>query len=409
MSVSNPAALGIIACPGAEPFTLEIVNHLRSIHRKKYGRVADLLAKKYELTREEAIARINFESDLHSPKLRSLPADAITAPGFRLQVDFMRFANGEFKTEIRRSIRGIEIYIVQDVENHHPIEINDGGERHRLTVNDHCMILFTTIEAALQAGAANVTLVLPTYPFARQHGKSGREALTASMFGRMIEHLGVRRVITLDIHSKEIENTFQHVRLENLHGSYQILKKLKEVVTLETDDMVVVSPDTGAVDRNKFYSGNLGMPLALIYKDRDYTRVSKNAHESNITLLRLLGSVADRSVFMADDLLGTGGTLITAMSFLKDQGAREIVCGVSLPLFTGNAIESFDKAYAQKLFRRIIGTNAVFHDEELLEREWFIQANISDLFARIIFRLHHNQSLSEFLDNSRIIQRLLGR
>ncbi len=410
MSISKPATLGVIACPGAEAFTSEVVSHLRIIYRRKYTRMAEMLAKKYGLTSDEAIRRINIEADLHAARFRhGAPPDGIVAPRFRLSVGFTRFANGEFKSEIRSSIRGMEIYIIQDVENHCPIECNGAGERYTLSVNDHCMILFTTIDAVLQAGAGSVTLILPTYPFARQHEKKGREALTASMYGRIVEYLGVKRVITLDIHSKEIENCFRHVRLENLHASYQILKKLKDLVDLSAADMVVVSPDTGAVDRNKFYAGNLGMPLALLYKERDYSRVTRDAHDNNITGLRLLGSVRDRAVFMADDLLGTGGTLIQAMKFLKDQGARDIVCAASLPLFTGEAIENFETVYREGLFHRIIGTNAVYHNHELLKREWYVQANISDLFARIIFRLHHNRSLSELLDNRQIIQRLLNR
>jgi ribose-phosphate pyrophosphokinase len=410
MSTLRSDTLGIVACPGAEVFAAEVITHLRGIYRRKYNRIAEVISKKYDLTLDEAIRRINLEIDLHASRIRhGAPPEKIVPPKFQTPVDFTRFANGEFKTKIRSSIRGMEIYIVQDVENHYPIECNDTDDTYELSVNDHCMILFTTIDALFQAGAGAITLVLPTYPFARQHGKKGREALTASMFGRIVEHLGVKRVITLDIHSKEIENSFQKARLENLHGSYQILKKLKDLIDLQNTDMVVVSPDTGAVDRNKFYSGNLGMPLALLYKERDYSKVTKSAKDNNITALRLLGSVQDKAVFMADDLLGTGGTLIKAMRFLKEQGAKEIVCAASLPLFTGEAIENFDSAYEEGLFHRVIGTNGVHHDEELLKREWYVRANISNLFARIIFRLHHNRSLSELLDNRQIIQRLLAR
>ena len=228
------------------------------------------------------------------------------------------------------------------------------------------------------------------------------------MFGRMVEFLGVQRIIALDIHSKEIENSFRRLRLENLHASYQIIRKLKEIVDLENDDIVVVSPDTGAVDRNRFYAGNLRRPLALLYKEGDYSKVTRDAGDSNITAVRLLGSVKDKVVFMADDLIGTGGTLIKAMQFLKAEGAQKIICAASLPLFTGRAAEAFEDAYRDNLFHRIIGTNAVYHDESLLEREWYVQAGISSLFAQVIFRQRHNQSLSALLDNREIIQRLLN-
>ena len=105
-------------------------------------------------------------------------------------------------------------------------------------------------------------------------------------------------------------------------------------------------------------------------------------------------------------MLGTGGTLLKAMGFLKEQGATKVIAAISLPFFTGNAIELFDEAYQQGLFYRIIGTNAVYH-EELLKREWYISTNVSGLFANVITRLHHQQSLSDLLDNRTIIDKMI--
>jgi ribose-phosphate pyrophosphokinase len=110
---------------------------------------------------------------------------------------------------------------------------------------------------------------------------------------------------------------------------------------------------------------------------------------------------------MADDMLGTGGTLIKGMKILKENGARRIICSISLPLFSGNAISYFDEAYREGLFFRIIGTNAIYQ-EEVLNREWYISVNISSLFAQTISRLHQNLSLSGLLDNREIINRLLA-
>ena len=98
-------------------------------------------------------------------------------------------------------------------------------------MNDHILCLLVTVDAALQAGALQVTVVLPTFPYSRQHKKKGRESLSAARLGQILESFGVMRIITLDIHSKEIENSFNHLRLENLHGAYQILKMLSTVTT----------------------------------------------------------------------------------------------------------------------------------------------------------------------------------
>jgi ribose-phosphate pyrophosphokinase len=269
------------------------------------------------------------------------------------------------------------------------------------------MTLFVTIDAARQTGARRITLVIPNYPYARQHKARGREGLTAGRIGKMFEELGVNTIITLDIHSRDIMNAFTRLRLENLHASYQIIKTLASLDGILNDDFVVVSPDTGAVDRNKFFASALKKPLALLYKERDYSKLSKDASASNISQIRLLGNVKDKTVFMADDMLGTGGTLIKGMKILKENGARRIICSISLPLFSGDAVSHLENAYREGLFYRIIGTNAIYQ-EEVLKREWYINVNISGLFAQVISRLYMNLSISSLLDNREIINRLLA-
>ncbi len=178
---------------------------------------------------------------------------------------------------------------------------------------------------------------------------------------------------------------------------------------LKDERLVVVAPDTGAVDRSKFYASILGRPLAMLYKERDYSRVAQSAEKGNITDMRLLGSVAGKFVFMSDDMLGTGGTLLKAIRKLKEFGAEKIVCAVSLPLFTAQAVESFQAAWEEGLFTCVIGTNAVYHDASVLERPWYLSADVSHLFARIIYRLHHNRSLGSLLDDRSVIKDLLKR
>jgi ribose-phosphate pyrophosphokinase len=270
------------------------------------------------------------------------------------------------------------------------------------------MNLFVTIDAIQQAGAGRIAAVLPVYPYARQHKKKGREGVTSSRVGNILESLGVSRIITLDIHSREIGNGFSRLLIDNLHASYQIIRGLIKLIGVPGKDFVVVSPDTGAVDRNKFFANAFKTPLALLYKERDYSKVSKDAKDNNIAQIRLLGDVHGKTVFLADDMLGTGGTLLKAMHFLRENGATRIIASISLPLFSGNAIQYFDEAYEKGEFFRIIGTNAVYHDDGLCKKEWYLNVNISGLFATIIDRLYHNQSLSSLLDNRGIIEKLLS-
>lgn len=409
MPYSEPTNLAIVACPGGEAFADEVITHLRHMYKHRFTLKNDVISKRYQLDKNELIKQINFGSDIQTSDVCMRGAtDKYRPPVFKVNARFTYFMNGEFKTELLDCIRGKEVFIFQDVENHEVLSLNDGKNKLSLSVNDHVMSLLVTIDAVRQAGADSITLVLPVYPYSRQHKKKGREGLTASMLGHVYEMLGVSRIITLDIHSREIVNAFNSIALENLHASYQIIRELTKIVDLtgKTEELVVVSPDTGAIDRNKFYASGLKLPLAMIYKERDYSIVTQDANSTNIKAIKLLGDVRGKVAFLADDMLGTGGTLLKAMKFLKEQGATKVICAISLPFFTGNAIELFDQAYKEGLFYRIIGTNAVYH-EELLTKEWYISTNVSGLFANVITRVHHNQSLSDLLDNRNIIEKLV--
>jgi len=409
MNYSDPTELGILACPGGEALANQVVRRLGAIYRHRFDKKTAILASRYNMSQEEVVRQINLRDDIDS-SLLYIPGNInhYRAPKFKVNARHTFFANGEVKTEILDSIRGKDIYIFQDVENHELISLNDGSDERIFSVNDHLMSLLVTIDAVAQAGAGRITLVVPVFPYSRQHKKKGREGLTAARVSQMFEHLGVERVITLDLHNREIENAFDKMRLENLHASMEIIEKLISITDISEEDFVVLSPDTGAVDRNKFYANALQRPLALLYKERDYSKVTKNAENSNITDMKLLGDVRGKTVFMADDMIGTGGTLLKGMRNIRDLGASRIICAATLPLFSGRAIDDFDAAYKAGLFYRIIGTNAVYH-KELLSREWYVQADVTGLFAQIISLLHHNRSLSSMLDNRELVAQRIKR
>lgn len=409
MSYSDPTKLGILACPGAEAFANQVIRRLAGIYKRRFDRKSLALASRYHISQELVTRKVNFDNDIQS-SLLYIPGNVnqYRPPRFKINTRHTYFPNGEVKTEILDSVRGLDLYIFQDIENHQPIAFNDGSVHRNLSVNDHLFSLFVTVDAAVQAGADRVNLVLPAYPYSRQHKRKGREGLTASRVGQMLENLGVTRIITLDIHSKEIENCFNHLHLENLHASLQVIEKLIGIIDISKEDLVVLAPDTGAVDRNKFYANALQKPLALLYKERDYSKVTRSASDSNISEMKLLGEVDGKTVFVADDMIGTGGTLIKGMKNLRELGARRVICAVSLPLFSGGAIEDFEAAYRQGLFFRIIGTNAVHH-KELLQKEWYIQADVTGLFAQIISLVHHNRSVSSMLDNRELVAKRIKR
>ena len=404
MSILKPHKLGVIAGPGSEYFTGKVVKHLRRLYIDRYEKVSEALTKRHGITGDELLKTVTLLDDLDSKKIPTgkLPT-SFHCPDFSINVKYTRFSNGEEKAEIIDPVRGLNVYVIHDVSNTAPIKVAGLDEPQVISVNDHLMFLFTTVNALTNAGAASITLVLPTYPYARQHKKASREALTAAMFARFAEELGVNRIITLDIHSREIENAFSTCRLENVHGSYQTLIALRRLIDFSDPDIVVVSPDTGAVNRNKFYAQALHRPLAMLYKERDYSQVSTSAKNTNIKSINLLGDVKGKIVLMADDMIATGGTMIIAMRELMNRGAKKVIVMVSLPFFNGGAIENFDQACKEGIFY----TNAVYQGKELLEKEWFIQADVTELFARVISRLHHGRAISPLLDNRKFIQKLV--
>ena len=412
MPYSEPTDLAVIACPGGATFAEEVITHLRHMYKHRFTLKNDVISKRYNLDKAKLIQDINLSNDMQTSELCIHGStDKYRPPLFKVNTRFTWFANGEFKAELLDCVRGKDVFIFQDVENHEPIPMNDGKNMVVHSVNDHVMTLLVTIDAVRQAGSRQITLVVPAFPYARQHKKKSREGLTASLLSHVYEMMGVDRVITLDIHSREIVNAFNTTHLENLHASYQIIRELAKLINLSgpnKEDLVVVSPDSGAIDRNKFYASGLKVPLAMIYKERDYSVVTQDAKNTNIKSIKLLGDVKGKVAFLADDMLGTGGTLLKAMGFLKELGATKVIAAISLPFFTGNAIDLFDQAYKDGLFYRVIGTNAVYHSD-LKDKEWFVSTNVSGLFANVITRLHHNQSLSDLLDNRTIIDKLIKK
>lgn len=412
MPYSEPTDLAVIACPGGATFAEEVITHLRHIYKHRFTLKNDVIAKRYDLDKAKLVQDINLSNDMQTSELCIRGStDKYRPPLFKVDTRFTWFANGEFKAELLDCVRGKDVFIFQDVENHEPIAMNDGKNNVVHSVNDHVMTLLVTVDAVRQAGARQITLVVPAFPYARQHKKKSREGLTASLLCHVYEMMGVNRVITLDIHSREIVNAFNTTHLENLHASYQIIRELAKLINLsgpDKEDLVVVSPDSGAIDRNKFYASGLKVPLAMIYKERDYSVVTQDAKNTNIKSIKLLGDVSEKVAFLADDMLGTGGTLLKAMGFLKELGATKVIAAISLPFFTGNAMELFDQAYKDGLFYRVIGTNAVYHSD-LQNKEWFVSTNVTGLFANVITRLHHDQSLSDLLDNRTIIDKLIKK
>ena len=250
--------------------------------------------------------------------------------------------------------------------------------------------MLTAIDAAHQADAGRITVVVPQYPYSRQERRKEREGITAKLAARFLEDVGTYRVITIDIHSDAIGGFFDTAKLENLHASNAIMEELKLIYP--QGNFMVVAPDTGGTDRARFYAKKMGKEFAVIYKSRDYAQISK------IDVMKLIGDVDGKNVFVVDDMIDTGGTIVKACELLKDNGAKQIVIACTFPYFSGNAVENLQNAYEKKIIDVVIGTDAVIRGALFIKDEpWYHEVSVAGIFAKVIFNINQNKSISVLL------------
>jgi ribose-phosphate pyrophosphokinase len=298
------------------------------------------------------------------------------------------FANTEVKTKIEESIRFQDIYVFQDLQN---LLTPLGKNGKTMSVNDNFMALVTAIDTAKKADAHYVTAVIPSFPYARQDRRKGRECLTSKLIASFLEASGVNRVITLDVHNDAIEGFFsQNVKFENLRASVCMMDYV--LANHMSDNLVICAPDTGGADRTNYYAQRLNRKLVMIYKERDYS--IPNA----IAQVKLLGDVKGKDVLVIDDLIDTAGTLISGAEELKRMGARNIYFAASLALLNPPAVERLTDAYKRGIISKVIGTNVIYHSDDFKKNNpWYDEVHLEKYFAEVIHNINTGKSISELL------------
>ena len=343
----------------------------------------------------------------------SLPGDMSTTPGaerqdFLIEVNCPRFGNGEAKGMIKESIRGYDMYILCDPGAYN-VQYQMFGQTVPMSPDEHFANLKRII-AAMGGKAKRVTVIMPMLYEGRQHRRSARESLDCAMALQELENMGVSNIITFDAHDPRVQNAIPTTGFESIMPSYQIFKALlkrDKTLRIDKEHMMIVSPDEGAIDRNIFYASVLGLDMGLFYKRRDYTRIV-NGRNPIVAHEYLGDSVEGKDVFVADDMLSSGESIIDLAKELKKRKANRIFAAASFALFT-NGIEIFEKAYQDGIIDRVISTNLTYRRPELANCEWFIEADMSKYIAYIIATLNHDSSLSKLLMPSERIHRLLEK
>lgn len=283
-------------------------------------------------------------------------------------IQIKNFSDGETYVQIQESIRGDDVFFIQPTC--HP-------------VNEHLMEMLIAIDAFKRASANTINVVIPYYGYARQDRKSvGREAITAKLVADLIATAGADRVIAMDLHTGQLQGFF-NIKVDHLYATPVLIDYLRR---RELENVVVVSPDAGGVERARVFAKKLNAPIAIIDKRRSAHNVAEVYH--------LIGEVKDRDAIIVDDMIDTAGTICSGARMLKQEGANRIFACAAHPVFSGPAIERL----AESPIDEVIVTNSIPLNPEAERLSKVTQLSIARLLGEAIGRIHDDMSVSEMFE-----------
>ena len=361
------AQLKLIACPGAEELTRLIDSHLKAWARE-----------------------VGIEKDT-----------------FIIECACPRFQSGDAKGLVKESVRGDDIFFVCDPGNYNVTYTLFGHENH-MSPDDH----FANLKRLIQAVAGRshrMSVVMPSLYGGRQHRRVVRESLDCAVALQELQAMGISNIITFDAHDPRLMNAVPIMSFDNVMPTYQVLKTLlahMPDLEFDKDHFMVISPDEGAMNRNMYFSSVLGCNLGMFYKRRDYTRVVNGRNP--IVAHEYLGeSVEGKTVFIADDIIASGESMLEVAHELKKRGAKHIICNATFPLFT-SGLDKFDKAVDDGVLTAVLGTNLTYRKPELLKRTWSFDVDCSKYTAYFIAAINHEMSVGSIIDPIKKIEALLA-
>ena len=319
-----------------------------------------------------------------------------------------RFGSGEAKGVLGESVRGYDLYLMVDVCNY-SLTYSLCGQTNHMSPDDHYQDLKRII-AAVGGKAKNITVIMPFLYESRQHKRSGRESLDCALALQELIDMGVNNIITFDAHDPRVQNAIPINGFETVQPAYQFIKGLLRNIPdlkIDSDHMMVISPDEGGMGRAIYVANVLGLDMGMFYKRRDYTKIVNGRNP--IVAHEFLGTdVTGKDLIIIDDMISSGESVLEVASELKRRKANRIFIFSTFGLFT-NGLEKFDKAYEEGYITRVLTTNLVYQTPELLEKPYYISCDMSKYIAYIIDTLNHDASISGLLDPSDRIQKRLNQ
>ncbi len=274
------------------------------------------------------------------------------------------FSDGETRVEIDENVRGMDVFIIQSTCP---------------PVNNNAMELLIMIDAMKRASAERITTVIPYYGYARQDRKvAPRAPITAKLVADLITEAGANRVLSIDLHAGQIQGFF-NIPVDNLFATPVLLDYMK---TRFADNTVIVSPDTGGVERARAFGKRLGATLAIIDKRRE------GPNESEV--MNIIGDVKGKRVVILDDMVDTAGTVVNAAEALEKEGAMEVSVCCTHAVLSGPAVERIERSTIKEL---IVTDTIPLHDGATLCKRIKI-LSVAGLLSEAVRRIYYNDSVS---------------
>ena len=319
-----------------------------------------------------------------------------------------RFGSGEAKGILGESIRGKDLFLMVDVCNYSLTYTVNGYENH-MSPDDHFQDLKRIISAC-NGKAHRVNVIMPFLYESRQHKRTKRESLDCALGLEELVDMGVSNIITFDAHDPRVQNSIPLRGFDNFTPTYQFMKALLRAepdLKIDKEHLMIVSPDEGAMQRAVYFSNVLGVDMGMFYKRRDYSTIVNG--KNPIVAHEFLGDdVKGKTVIIVDDMISSGESMLDVTRQLKERGAGQVLVCTTFGLFT-DGLDKFDEYYEKGYLDRLITTNLTYLPPALLERPYFIKADMSKFLALIIDSLNHDMSISAVLNPTDKIHELLAK
>ena len=327
---------------------------------------------------------------------------------FIISAECPRFGSGEGKALVHQSLRGHDVYIICDVFNY-GVTYKMHGMTVPMSPDDHFADIKRVI-AAIAGKARRVSVIMPMLYEGRQHKRSARESLDCAVMLQELERIGVSNIITFDAHDPRVQNAIPFCGFDSVRPTYQMYKALVKAVPdimLDKEDLIIISPDEGAMDRSMYYSSVIGVDIGMFYKRRDYS-VIVNGRNPIVAHEYLGPDLTGKDVIIADDMISSGDSLIDVAAQLKNKGVKRVFAFATFGLFTDGP-EKFTKAYNDGIIDKIFTTNLVYVRPDVLSCDWHVEVNMCKYVSYIIDTLNHDETISGLLNPVKRINALVEK